>query len=74
MKKNITLKIDDDLLKECKRIALDEDKSVSQWVSDLIVENLIRNNSFHQARDKALKNLSKFDLGNTPLSRDDIHE
>jgi hypothetical protein len=74
MTKNITLKIDDGLIKECKRIALEEDKSVSQWVSDLIVQNLIRKKSFDDARAKALKNLSKFDLGSAPISRDDLHD
>jgi len=35
MKKNITLKIDEKLLKLCRYEAVESDKSLSQWVADL---------------------------------------
>ena len=75
MAKNVTIKLDDALLKQCRKLAVEEEKSLSQWVADMIIENLSRKTRFERARKKALIGLKKgFSLGGSPLSREDLHE
>ena len=76
MKRNITLKLDADLLREARIVAAEEGRSVSALVTDRL-EDLVRvRKEFGRARRRALARLSKgFDLGWTPpASRDEIHE
>jgi len=72
--KNITLKLDEAVLQECKKRAFEEDKSVSQWVSDMIMKNVSQKASFENSRRYALKKLGAFELGGVKISRDEIHE
>ena len=75
MNKNVTLKIDESLLRKCRRIAVEKDKSLSQWITDLLVEVVTREERFARARAGALKRLqSGFRLGGRPLSRQESHE
>ena len=75
MTKNITLRLDAALLKQAKRAALEEDKSVSQWVGELIAEAVAGSDTFEAAKRRALRRLDMgFDLGGKPLTRDEAHE
>lgn len=74
MAKNITLKLDDAVLRECRQQALKEDKSVSQWVAEMIIANITRRSSFKQGKASALKMLRAYPLKGTKLSRDELHE
>jgi predicted transcriptional regulator len=75
VKRNITLKLDDELLKRVRHLAIDEDKSVSAWVSDLILQTVSRQDAYEQARNEALDVLKRgLALGGTPLTREQAHE
>jgi len=74
MAKNITLKLDDALLQQCKKAAFEEEKSVSQWVSEMIISNLRKKRSFSSSKAYALKKIRSFSLGGKKFSRDELHE
>ena len=74
MAKNITLKLDEEVLKECKKRAFEEDKSVSAWVSDMILKNISQKASFENSKRYALKKLGTLDLGGEKITREDLHE
>jgi hypothetical protein len=76
MKSNITLKIDDKLLREVKIMAAKEDTSITALVTRQL-ENLIRQGKgYDRSRRRALARLEEgWDLGWTPAaSRDELHE
>lgn len=75
MAKNITLRMDEGILKQAKRVALDHDQSVSQWVANLIADAVRRDAGSAAARRRVLKALDKtFNLGGKPLTRDQIYD
>ena len=75
MKKNITLKLDPEILNRVRHVAVDENKSVSAWVSDLIVSALNQVDEYERSRHGALEALSQgLNLGGTPLTRKQLHE
>jgi hypothetical protein len=76
MKTNITLKIDDGLLREAKIMAAQEDTSISALLTRQL-ESLVRQRkAYDGARRRALARLKQgWDLGWTPpASRDELHE
>lgn len=74
MAKNITLRLEEVVLRKCKQLAFEEDKSVSQYVSDMILEAVGRRYNFEVAKKRALKRLEKgLDLGGTALTREEAH-
>jgi predicted transcriptional regulator len=76
MKSNITLKLDDELLREARILAAEEDSSISAMLATKL-EQLVRDRqTFQRARKRALARLRKgMDLRWTPArSRDEIHE
>jgi len=73
--KNLTLKIDESLLKEARHRAVDEGTSVSAWVAELIRSALREQESFEENRREALADLERpLKLGGKPLSRESLHE
>lgn len=75
MNSNVTLKLDDALLKQARKAAVDENTSLSGWVAELIVENLRKRNRRRSARRRALAALqSGFDLKPGRFTRDELHE
>jgi predicted transcriptional regulator len=75
MLKNITLKIDDQLLTRVRHLAVDENKSVSAWVSELIERALNEADEYEQARREAIDTLDQgFHLGGRPLRREELHD
>ena len=74
-KRNLTLKIDETLLKRSRHLAVEEDKSLSEWVADLIAKAVIDTKSFEVLRDQAIAKLSRpMKLGGKVLTRDQVHE
>jgi hypothetical protein len=72
---NVTLKLNDSLLKQARKVAVDEDTSLSAWVAGLIVQQLRKRDAFRTARRKALAALeSGFDLKPGRFTRDELHE
>ncbi len=75
MTKNLTLKVDEELLARARHLAVDERKSLSAWVAELIEEALKERARYEESRIGAMRVLDQgFHLGGKPLSRDSIYE
>ena len=75
MKKNLTLKLDEHMLKKGKHVAVEENMSLSEWVAQLITAAVLKRESLAASKKSALKFMAQgFDLGGKPLSRDSLHE
>jgi hypothetical protein len=75
MESNVTLKLDDSLLKQARKAAVDEDLSLSAWVTRLIIESLLKVDGRRVARRKALAALEAgFKLRPGRFTREEIHE
>jgi predicted transcriptional regulator len=73
--KNITLKVDDAVLDRVRHVAVDEHKSVSKWVQDVITHELDARDQYEQDRKGALLVLRDgLLLGGSPLTREEAHE
>jgi hypothetical protein len=75
MKRNITLKVDAELLREARVLAAEEGRSVSALVTDRIEEMVRERKAFDKARRRALARLREgLDLRWTrPKTRDELH-
>lgn len=76
MKANITLKIDENLLREARVLAAEEGSSISAIVAMQLKEAVRERKGYNQARRRALGRLrSGFNLKWKPVaSRDELHE
>jgi hypothetical protein len=75
MGSNVTLKLDDSLLKHARKAAVDDDLSLSAWVTKLIVEKLRKLDDRRVACRKALAALETgFKLNPGRFTREEIHE
>jgi hypothetical protein len=76
MKKNITLKLDAEILKEARMLAAEQGSSLSRLLTDKLKELVRERRGYERARKRALARLrSGFHLGWTnPRSRDELHE
>ena len=75
MESNVTLKLNDSLLKQARKAAVDDDLSLSAWVTQLIVEKLRKLDDHRVARRKALAALETgFKLKPGRFTREEIHE
>lgn len=73
--KNITLKLKEDLLRRVRHLAVDDDKSVSAWVADVIERAVSDRDEYEKARRGAVGALREgFHLGGQPISRESVHE
>ncbi len=72
---NVTLKMDDALLKQARKVAVEENTSLSAWVTGLILENLRRKGDYQAARARALARMEQgLSLAPGRFSRDELHE
>ena len=75
MNKNLTLKLDDTLLKEARKAAVDDSASLSAWVAGLIVDGLRRRDRRRSNQRAAVKHLEVgFDLLPGRFTREELHE
>lgn len=75
MTRNVTLRLDETIVRQCRHIAVEENKSFSQWVVDTLTKSLFQRKKLVTARRKALERLDKgLDLGGTPFNREEAHE
>lgn len=71
MTKNVTIKFDEALLKHCRIKAVENDKSLSQWISDVIESTISQNEKVNMAREHAYTLMDKgFPLGGIRIKRD----
>ena len=74
MSKNITLRLDDAVLRKARHAAVEQDQSLSEWVAGLVTRATSETDRNQSARTSALHRMRKgFHLGGTPLSREDAH-
>jgi len=76
LKTNLTLSVDDDLLRDAKVLAARRGTSVSRLMADQLEELVRRDRDYEGARRRATARLEHgFDLGwSPPVSRDELHE
>ena len=75
MFKNVTLRLDEVILKDARRVAVENDQSLSRWMADLITKEISHDEYYIKARKRALKRLRKgLPLGGRPVSRELLHE
>ena len=75
MAKNVTLKLDDAILRKAKHLAVEQNTSLSQWLADLIVQRVSGNSGYAAARRRAVRRLDAgLRLGGRPLTREQAHE
>ncbi len=74
MTRNVTLRMDDDLLTELQHRAVDAHMSLSAWITTIIRSVVPPTNEVDEARTRAIRRMeSGFHLGGIPLSREEIH-
>ena len=73
---NLTLKIDDSLLREAKILAARRGTSVSRLAAEQLEDLVRQDKRYEAAKRRAMQRLSRvLDLGWTPPeSRDELHE
>ena len=75
MTKNVTLRLEEAILKQAKHRAVEADKSLSRWVADLIAREVGRSSGYHEAMQRMLNRMERcFHLGGRPIPRDQLHE
>ena len=74
MTKNVTLRMDEELLRRLRHRAVDEHTSLSAWVVAVLKRALAEDVQDESARRRALQRLDRgFNLGGKPLSREQTH-
>jgi ribosomal protein S3 len=75
MSANVTIKLEESLVKQARKQALEADCSLSGWVALLIQENLKKRADYRSAKSRALQRMADgFDLSSGRLTREQLHE
>ena len=75
MGKNVTLRLDEAVIRKARHAAVELDQSLSEWVAGLITHAVSKEGRTGSAREKALRRMERgFHLGNSPLPREETHE
>jgi len=74
MTKNVTLRMDEELLSELRHRAVDEKMSLSGWITATLKVMAKPSHELQEVRTGAIRRMEKgFHLGNKPLSREEIY-
>jgi hypothetical protein len=74
MTRNVTLKLDEEILKLCRYEAIEAGTSLSQWIADTVSEKVKMQKLYESMKAHALSILEEgVDLNGKPLSRDEAH-
>lgn len=77
MTKNVTLRLDETVLKQARHKAVEADQSLSRWLADLITRNVTRSDGYEKAKRRALKYMKEglpMQSDGKPFSRESLHE
>lgn len=75
MSANITLRLDEKLIRRLKRIAVDSNTSVSGWVTGLVTRAVEEADGYERARRQAMTHLAEpAPINDLPLGRDAANE
>ena len=73
--RNVTLRLDEGVLRDARHIAVENDQSLSRWVANLITQTVRRSGSYNLAKKRALRRMSKgLPLGGHTLSKESLRE
>lgn len=74
-RKNVTVQIDEALLKQSRHLAVDRNMSLSEWIAELMRDAVGRLKAREAAKRRAYAVLDKpLHLGGGVFSRDELHE
>lgn len=74
MTRNVTLRMDEDLLRKLRHRAVDSHQSLSAWIVTTLTRESQAQDAAAHARERAMRRLAQgFKLGGSPLSRDEAH-
>lgn len=74
-KKNLTVRISAQLLKQARLRAVEEEASLSEWIAQLIANAIHGDHSGRRGREKALHHLENpLSLGGEVFSREKLHD
>jgi hypothetical protein len=74
MTRNVTLRIDEAVLRKARHAAVEADQSLSEWVAGLIARATSEADRRQSAQASALRRMRKgLHLGGVPLSREETH-
>ncbi|MBA7636636.1 hypothetical protein ES703_44257 [subsurface metagenome] len=75
MTRNVTIRLDEAILKRCRHAAVEEDKSLSEWIRGILIRTLSERTDWVILMKRAIKRLDEgFNLGGRPLSREEVYE
>jgi hypothetical protein len=73
--KNVTIRLDEAILKKCRHRAIEDDKSLSQWITDVLVKVVSEKEQYEAARKRSIQRMERgFHLGGKALPRGESHE
>ena len=74
MNKNVTLRLDEAVLRKARHAAVEQDQCLSEWVAGLITRATSEADRKQSARAGALRRMRRgLHLGARPLSREEAH-
>lgn len=74
MTRNVTLRIDERILKKCRHAAVEMNLSLSQWMTNELLKTVARKENLEKNKAKAIRHLQKgYHLKGRPLEREKTH-
>ncbi len=74
MTRNVTLRMDEDLLGELRHRAVDAHMSLSAWITATLKDLAPPPREIEEVRMHAIKRMEQgFHLGGNPMTREDLH-
>lgn len=74
MTRNVTLRMDEDLLAELRHRAVDAHMSLSAWITATLESLVPRASEVDAARTRAIARMEQgYHLGGKPMTREEIH-
>jgi hypothetical protein len=77
-RRNITLSLSHDLLYKAKLMAVKEDKSLSEFMKEALLDKILKTSGYEKAKKRQMKMLNmNLDLGTKgriQVSREDLHD
>jgi len=74
MTKNVTLRLDEELLKELRHRAVDADMSLSAWITTTLKGFAAAHKEIEDARIRSIERMERgFHLGGQRIHRDQLH-
>ena len=74
MSKNVTLRMDEELLRKLRHRAVDAHMSLSAWITATLEDTIAARKEIEDARNRSIERLERgFHLGGKPMTRDELH-